>query len=84
MDKIILTGRKSCLVTGVKDVFSFDLKEVFLETEQGMLEITGDNLHVNRLSLEKGEVDVDGDFNGIVYVEQSGKKVKSFLGKLFR
>lgn len=83
MDRITLISRKTCTIAGVKDVLSFDLKEIFLETEQGMLEITGDNLHVNGLSLEKGEIDIDGDFDGFVYVKQSGKKMKSALGKLF-
>ena len=54
--KLVLNNRTASLVTGVKDVLSFDLNEVLLETEQGMLMVKGTDLHVNRLSLEKGEV----------------------------
>lgn len=50
--KISMTNRKSCTVVGVNDVLSFDLHEVVLETEQGMLMIRGNDLHVNRLSLD--------------------------------
>ena len=35
--KLVLNNRTASLVTGVKDVLSFDLNEVLLDTEQGML-----------------------------------------------
>ena len=60
MHKVILTNRRTCTINGVNDVISFDIHEILLDTEQGMLMIKGDDLHVNRLTLEKGEVDVDG------------------------
>ena len=51
--KIVLGNRKSGSITGVLDVISFDITEVLLETEQGMLNIKGKDLHVNRLNLVK-------------------------------
>ena len=51
--KVYLNARKSAVMSGVKDVLSFDAKEGYLETNQGVLLIKGDELHVNRLSLEK-------------------------------
>ena len=59
--KLMLTGRRTCALTGVNDVLSFDVNEILLETEQGMLMIRGGELHVSRLSLDKGEVDIDGN-----------------------
>ena len=56
--KLVVNNRKTSLVTGVLDVLSFDLNEILLETEQGMLMVKGTDLHVNRLSLGKGEVDL--------------------------
>jgi sporulation protein YabP len=81
--KVYLNARKSAVMSGVKDVLSFDAKEVYLETEQGVLLIKGDELHVNR---EKGEVDVDGRIDSFAYsdVEEAGKKAASFLGRLFQ
>ena len=57
-----------------------------LETEQGMLMIKGNDLHVNRLTLDKGEVDVDGRIDSFTYSEQSGVagKGESFLSRLFK
>lgn len=85
MDRIAVADRKTCQVYGVKDVLSFDLEEVLLETEQGILVIKGNNLHVSRLSLEKGEVDMEGDLDSFVYNEPGmGKRTKSLLSRLFR
>ena len=58
--KLVVNNRKTSMVTGVLDVLSFDLNEILLETEQGMLMVKGKDLHVNRLSVEKGEVDLSG------------------------
>ena len=51
-----------------------------------MLMIKGDDLHVNRLTLDKGEVDVDGRIDSFTYSESGGSshKSESFLTKLFR
>ncbi|MBQ6843274.1 MAG: sporulation protein YabP [Agathobacter sp.] len=84
--KIILGNRTSGSITGVLDVISFDITEVLLETEQGMLNIKGKDLHVNRLNLEKGEVDVEGTIDAFSYsqVPTSIKKSEGFLGKYFK
>ena len=84
--KLVINNRQTSLVTGVLDVLSFDLNEVLLETEQGMLMIRGNELHVNRLTLDKGEVDIDGRIDSLVYSDTaaSGEKQESFLGRLFR
>ena len=37
--KLVVNNRKTSMVTGVLDVLSFDLNEILLETEQGMLAI---------------------------------------------
>ena len=50
--KIMLTNRRTCTISGVVDVLSFDMNEVLLETDQGMLMIKGKDLHVSRLSLD--------------------------------
>ena len=84
--KLMLTNRRTCTISGVCDVLSFDVKEVLLETDQGMLMIKGSDLHVNRLSLDKGEVDIEGKVDSLTYSEGTGygKTGESFLAKLFR
>ena len=84
--KLIINNRKTSMVTGVLDVLAFDLNEILLETEQGMLMVKGKDLHVNRLTLEKGEVDLSGHIDSVAYsdVQQSHKKNESLFAKLFR
>ncbi len=84
--KVTMINRKNCTLSGVNDVLSFDIHEVLLETEQGMLMIKGDELHVSRLTLDKGEVDVDGKIDSFTYSDVSGggHKGESLIAKLFR
>lgn len=84
--KLMLTNRRTCNISGVNDVLSFDVNEILLETEQGMLMIKGTELHVSRLSLDKGEVDVDGRIDSFTYSETAGysSKGESLLAKLFK
>ena len=84
--KLVLNNRKTSIMTGVLDVLAFDLNEILLETEQGMLIIKGKDLHVNRLSLEKGEVDVTGHIDSCTYsdMQANKKKDESFFVKLFK
>ena len=58
--KLMLNNRRTCNLSGINDVLSFDENEIILETDQGMLMIKGNDLHVSRLTLDKGEVDIDG------------------------
>lgn len=83
--RMVLEGRKSCRLQGVVDALSFDENAVLLETVDGMLMIRGADLHVTRISLEKGEVDVDGRVDSFVYTEKTSfaKKGEGLLTKLF-
>lgn len=84
--KLVVNNRKTSMVTGVLDVLSFDLNEILLETEQGMMMVKGTDLHVNRLSLEKGEVDLSGNIDSISYSDAhaAGKQGENLFSKLFR
>lgn len=65
--KLTVSGRHSGMITGVTDVLSFDEQEILLETEMGRLTVKGKELHINRLTLETGEVDIDGKVDSLVY-----------------
>ncbi len=83
--KLSLIGRKSLSLTGVKEVVSFDAKEVILETVQGVLLLRGDEMNVTRLLVEKGEVDLDGRIDSLIYTERGrgSKRSESFAKRLF-
>lgn len=86
MHKLTLTNRGALSLNGVVDVISFDLNEVLLETEAGMLTVKGQDLHVNHLTLEKGEVEISGNVDSLMYSDVSsyGQKAESFFGRLFQ
>ena len=65
--KLMMLNRKSMEITGVEDVISFDTKEVLLETTMGILTIKGEDLKVNRLSIEKGELEIEGTVDSMEY-----------------
>ena len=84
--KVSLLNRSLGVITGVRDVVSFDLNEIILDTEQGLLMIKGINLHVKRLLVEKGEVEIDGKVESFLNsnVDESSSRREGFLGRLFK
>ncbi|MBQ2287665.1 MAG: sporulation protein YabP [Lachnospiraceae bacterium] len=84
--KLVLFNRGNLQTTGVMDVISFDTNEIVMNTEDGLLMVRGEDLHVNHLSLEKGEVHIDGHVDSMVY--STGQKnmghTEKGLGRWFR
>ncbi len=80
---IIMEDRKSLSISGVVDVDSFDEQTVVLFTDLGELCIRGSNLHINKISVETGELTMEGNISSLAYTEQM-KKSGSMLSKLFR
>ena len=84
--KLELYNREKGTVTGVLDVISFDENTIVLDTDLGLLTIKGKDLHVSRLSLEKGELDLEGHTDSLVYSSNEGyrKSNQSLLSRLFK
>ena len=78
--RMTLQNRKSGSFTGVTDVLTFDASEIVLETELGRLMIKGKDLHVNRLDLQKKEVEIDGMVDLLQYTNTPGH---GMFGKWF-
>lgn len=81
--KVVMTDRKNMLVTDVIDVDSFNLTEILLETGQGTILVKGNDIHVKHLNLERGEADIEGKFDSIVYTKDKGKN-DSLLKRMFK
>ena len=64
------------------DHLTFDSQEVILDTEDGRLTIRGSELHVNRLTVEKGEVDLEGQVDSLIYSAGNAGR-ESLLSRLF-
>lgn len=84
--KVNMTSRRTVLLTGINDVLSFDPNEVLLDTVQGTLMIRGEDLHVSRLSIDQGEVDIDGKVNSLSYTDNGGfvKSGETLFSRLFK
>ncbi len=84
--KLTMINRSSCSITGLQEVVSFDENQVILDTDMGLLTMKGKNLHVSRLTLEKGEVDVDGTIDSLIYSSNEAyrRSGSSLLSKLFK
>lgn len=72
--KLTLNGRKNLTLTGVTEVVSFDELQVVLQTGLGTLNVHGQNLQLKNLSLEGGQVAVDGDIAALIYEEPRQKR----------
>jgi len=84
--RVIMEHRESVSIMGVLDVVAFDEACVVADTEQGVIVVKGENLHVSVLSLENGQLDLDGTIDSITYDEPkySAKAKGALLSKLFR
>ena len=84
--RITIQDRKTAGITGVSDCVSFDENEVVLDTDMGLLTVKGKGLHVSRLTLEKGEVDIEGTVDSLVYSsnETYRKQGESLFARLFK
>ena len=64
--RVELDGRERLTILGVEDVERFDETGIVLSTSAGVLTVTGEDLHIGKLSLDGGELHVDGRIDGIV------------------
>ena len=79
----ILEGRKKLSVSGVLDIDSFDEASAVIFTNLGLIEVKGSDIHMNKLNLESGEIVLEGNFDSVVYPDESaGKTKQSFLSKI--
>lgn len=70
---VILEDREQLMISGVEEVESFDESAIFLTTAQGGLEIQGEGLHIEKLSLDGGDLKVEGTVNALIY-ESRGRE----------
>lgn len=80
--KLTLDERSRLTMTGVTEVVSFDDGAVVLRTGLGRLLVQGKELKLRTLSLEGGQVAVEGRIQALLYEEP--RPQGSFLGRLLR
>ena len=84
--KVTIEGRERITITSVEDVDSFDEGAVIIFTNMGVLTVRGEDLHINKFSVESGELFVEGNIYALTYSDDSMKKSGSggFFSKMFR
>lgn len=83
---LILESRKRLSVSGVDEVESFNEEEIILRTHQsGVLIIKGSQLHINRLNVDTGDVNITGVIDSMDYIAESpDAKGPGFLARLLK
>lgn len=84
--RLVINNREKVEISGVLHVDSFDDQEIILETEQGLLAMRGEDLHIRNLNLEQGELLVEGFLLELAYSDEkmSKDRGRGFLERLFR
>jgi sporulation protein YabP len=81
---IIMEDRRRLTVTGVTDVDSFDEQTVVVYCETGELAIRGEGLHISRIDVETGDLNLEAArIDGLSYADNHPAR-GGFFGKLFR
>lgn len=86
IQNLILENRGKLSISGVLDVLSFDDQVVMVETELGLLTVKGENIRINKLSIDTSEVIVEGDISYLAYSDKEVDKNKGtgLLTKIFK
>lgn len=80
--RLVLEERGSLSVSGVEEVERFDESEIVMATVRGTLSVRGTGLHVEKLSLDGGELKVEGNVDSLTYEDDGGEKA-GFFARLF-
>ncbi len=80
---IVLKDRKQLTVSGVTDVDSFDDVEIIAYTDEGELTVRGEQLKINKLNTETGELNVEGIISSLSYLNER-PEAKGFFARVFR
>ena len=80
--RISMEDRKKLTVSGVADVESFDEKEIVMETDAGTLLVRGEELSISKLSVDNGDVNVEGYVTELRYEENTPRQ--GLWERLFR
>ena len=78
--KLTLNERSQLTMTGVTQVVSFEDSAVVLKTTLGTLVIQGRELKLKTLSLDGGQVAVDGTVSALIYEEPRGGFARRLFG----
>ena len=84
--RITLDDRERMSIVGVNEVISFDEEAITADTDQGIILIKGEGLHITKLNLDDGILQTEGLVECIEYTEESSfsNSSKSLFGRIFK
>jgi len=80
--RLVLEDREKLTISGVEEVESFDENTIVMTTARGTLVVRGEDLHIEKLSLDGGDLKVEGTVESLVYEE--GREKGGLLSRLWR
>lgn len=81
--RITLEDRGTLSVSGVMEVERFDENEIVMATSRGTLVVRGEELHIEKLSLDGGELRVEGNVDSLLYEDDGEPRGVGLLARLF-
>ena len=85
VQNLVLENRGKLSVSGVIDVLSFVDQVVMVDTELGLLTVKGENIRINKLSLDTAEVIIEGEISSLSYSQNKQEKNSgTLLSKIFK
>ena len=81
--QVVLEDREQLTISGVEEVESFDETTIVMSTSKGSLVVRGEDLHIEKLSLDGGDLKVEGSVDSLTYEDDAGDR-GGFFARLFR
>ncbi|MBQ2755593.1 MAG: sporulation protein YabP [Oscillospiraceae bacterium] len=80
---VFLENRSMMNLSGVEDVDCFDEQTIRVFTNMGEMTVRGRGLHINKLSVDTGELSLEGKIDLLEYSDEQ-KRSGGLFSKLFR
>ena len=82
---LVLENRKKLTINGVIEVINFNENQILLNTDVGTMVIKGQQLKMNKLDVQNGDVVITGKVDAFIYTNDKIKlKKDSIISRLFR
>jgi len=81
-NRLLITDRDKLEINGVINVESFGEDYLILNTTLGQITIEGNDLKIESLTKENGEILIVGKINGLFYKDEKGER--GFFKKIFK
>lgn len=79
---ICIFSRKRMEFTGIEEVENFTDNSIVMSSKLGSISVEGENLKIESFSMEKGELIVHGQLDGVYYCEEIHSEKRKFLSFL--